>query len=370
MLGKVKISVSGVNLDRSINELKNKFGISNVFKVHNTKIIFVAPVNYYAKIIDYLQAKCYNINVIQFSLLLRLNMFFKKYFWQIILLVLCIGLLCAFFNTIVGAKIVKDSTYNTSIMQTLKEDNIFGKWSKKIDCKNLELLICNHVPELSLVNVSIKGCFVLIDYTIKELPKQILPAHSGPILAQKSGVVSKIFVTQGTPLVKPNTYVRAGQALIGDYFLDKDGNTVQCEAKGEVYVFNWQSSTVEFCEDSVQYVPTGEETICSSLIVFGKEIKCKQKEVPYQNYCTQQTEFLLTHFAIPIHIVYTHYLQTVQQKMHTDFDACVDSLKMQARENVLKNIEPQNILEDKYTISHVGDIYFVTYYAKSESLIT
>lgn len=370
MLGSVKLQVKGVNLDRLINDLKTSFLIRDVFKVHNTIINFVVPINYYPKIIAYLQSKCYNVNIIQFSFLLNISLFFKKYFLQMILLVLCIGILCTLFNTILGVKIVKQSQYNTSILQALNDCKIYGKWSSKIDCDDVELNIYQKVPQLSLVNASVKGCFVVIDYTLKELPTEVMATNSGPILAQESGVVSKIFVTQGTPLVRVNTYVKAGQPLIGNYFVDKDGNTVECEPKGEVYVYVWHNSTIEFCEDTIQYVPTGEEVVCTNMQVFDKNIVCKNVEIPYDNYCVKQEKMLLTTFVMPIYIVYTHYLQTTPQKVHVGFDSRVDSLKMQARENVLKNIPLQDILEEKYTISYVGDIYFVTYYAKSENVIT
>ncbi|MBQ7602758.1 MAG: sporulation protein YqfD, partial [Clostridia bacterium] len=194
--------------------------------------------------------------------------------------------------------------------------------------------------------------------------------HSGPILATKSGLVSRLFVTQGTPLVGVNSYVTAGQPIIADYFIDKDGNTISCEAKGEAYIYCWQSSTIKFCEDSIQYVPTGEEIVCTVMQFLNNNIECSKQDVPYQHYLTQQEVVYLTKLGLPIKLIKTHYVQTQPTMMHSNFEDNLDSLKMQAKENVLCTIEEQNILEEKYTIAHVGDVYFVSYYAKSENLVT
>ena len=370
MLGKIKLSISGANLARMVNELQNQHQITHVKRVHNTQINLTVPANNYAKIIANLRAKCYNINVIQFSPLLRFILFCKMHVCQIVLLLLCTMALYVLGQVVWDVRFCSHNEYDTQVAQAVQDCKVLGHWRANIDCDEVELHILQSVPDISLFNVSVRGCYLVIDYTIKTQPLPQQPKHSGPITAQDSGVVSKMFVTQGTPLVQVGAYVQAGQVLIGDYFVDKDGNTVQCEAQGQVFVYKWDSCTIEFCEDSIMCVPTGDEVVYTSLYAFGNEITSNKKDIAYEHYIVEQDDQYLTKFGIPIHIVYTHVIQTQPTKVHIDFDTRADSLKMQAKEKVLQSIEPQDILEEKYTISHAGDVYFVTYYAKSENLIT
>ncbi len=370
MLGKITLNIEGVNMANTLNEIKDKYNITHIKRVHSTNTILVVPANNYTKLFDYFRLKCYNINIIQFSPFLRLELFVKKYIFQIITLVLCTLVLCTLSNMVLGVKFLGDMQYNMQISDVLKQNNVFGKFKSSIDVNNLELKIMQAIPQVSLINISSNGCYLVVNYTLKTQPTQIKPLPTGPITANKSGVVSKLFVTSGTPLVSVNSYVTKGQVLVANYFIDKDGNNVPCNAEAEVYVFNWQSATVKFCEDTIQYVPTGNRIVCSSLSFLNKTITGNQPNIVYDSYNTLTKTKYLTSFGVPIKIVYTTYEETQTQKVHTNFNTQQDFLKMQAKEKVLAKINIQDILEEKYTVSYVGDVYFVTYYAKTENLIT
>ena len=370
MLGKITLKIEGVNIANTLNEIKDKYNITHIKRVHSTNTILVVPANNYSKLFDYFRLKCYNINIIQFSPFLRLELFVKKYIFQIITLVLCTLVLCTLSNMVLGVKFLGDMQYNMQISDVLKQNNVYGKFKSSIDVNSLELKIVQAIPQISLINISKNGCYLVVNYTLKTQPTQIKPLTSGPLTANKSGVVSKLFVTSGTPLVSVNSYVTKGQVLVANYSIDKDGNNVPCNARAEVYVFNWQSATVKFCEDTIQYVPTGNKVVYSYISFLNKTITGKQPNILYSNYTTTTQQKNLTYFGLPLKIVYTTYEETQPQKVHTAFKAQQESLKMQAKEEVLNKIGMQEILEEKYTISYVGDVYFVTYYAKTENLIT
>ena len=370
MLGKITLQIEGVNVANTLNQIKDKYKITNIKKVHNTITNLTVPANNYTKIFDYFRLKCYNVNIIQFSPFLRFELFVQKYLLQIITLVLCVLVLCTFCNMVLGAKFLNNLEYNNQIEEVLKQNNVYGKFKGSVDVNNLELKIIKAIPKISLVNISFNGCFLVVNYTLKTEALTPTPIVDGPIIAQNSGVVSRLFVTSGTPLVSVNSYVTKGQVLVANYFVDKDGNNVSCPAQADVYVYSWQSSTVKFCEDTIQYVPTGKQMEYTSLSFLNKTIEGKQYNVTYENYNTLTKTKYLTTFGLPVKIVYTIYQQTQPQKVHTDFNTQQDSLKMQAKENVLAKINIQDILEEKYTVSYVGDVYFVTYYAKTENLIT
>ncbi len=371
MLGNITLRVDGVNLAKTLQSLKESYDLKSIQKLDSTSTKLTIPINYYPKIIDYFESKCYNVHVIRFSPLLRFCIFLHNFWVQIVLLLICMIALVVLSNIALGITFrVDNEQCNQQITAVLHSNGVMGKWMSSVDVDMLEQSILHDVPQISLVNIAKRGCFLVVNYTLKTDAMTIEPSHSGPIVAQSGGIVSKVFVVRGTALVNVGAYVTAGQVLIADYFVDKDGNTVGCPAEGQVYVYTWQSNTVEFCEDTIEYVPTGNEVTCSTLQFLGSNVLCGKQNIPFEHYSVETEESYLCNVCIPIKIVKTHYLETTPQRVHQDFESKLDALKMQASEELLRQIDASLVLEEKYTISSVGDVHFVTYYVKSESLIT
>lgn len=371
MIGKVTLRVEGVNLAKALEQLKANYDIFDVQKVNNTTTNLTIPVNYCNKIIAYFKSKCYNIRVIRFSPMLKFCVFLRKFWGQIVLFALCAVLLCVFSNLSLGISFRQDNNqFNQKITDVLVSGGAMGKMMHSVDVEALEQSILENIPEISLVNISKRGCFLVVNYTTKTEALNVADPQSGAIVAKQSGVVSKVFLVRGTALVDVGAYVTAGQVLIANYFVDKDGNTVECPAEGQVYVYTWQSNTVQFCEDVVEYVPTGQQTTDSTMHFLGSVVQCGNQTVPYQHYVVQTEETYLFKFGIPIKLVTNHYLETTPQRVHYAFETKLDALKMQAKEELLTNIDLTSVLEEKYTISTAGDVHFVTYYVKSENLVT
>ena len=371
MLGKVVLKVEGVNVAKTLENLKNQFEITNIFRVHSTQTILTAKANSCAKLIDYLKQKCYNVNVLKFSVLLRLNIFFRKFWPQTLIFILTFLVLCTAQNFVFDVDFKQDNNeINTKINQTLSDMHIFGKAKNNINKQEIETEILKNVLDVSLVDVSFCGCYLIVNYTTKTFEHENMQKHEGPIVAKSDGVVSKIFVASGTLMVSVGSYVREGQTLIADYFIDKDGNTVFCEAKGEVFVDKWESVVVEFCEDTIEYAETGREIAQTIVCPLGKEAEPKQIEIPFEHFEKRIEKQKLTTFGVPVDVVFVRFVETTPLRVHTSFAEKEESLKLQAKEEFLNQFSQFEILEEKYTISTASNVYFVTYYAKTEKPVT
>lgn len=370
MLGYVKLMVEGVNVSRALETLKTKHQIYDVQRVHNTCTILTVNANSYCKIIDYFKDRCYNINVVKFSLFLKLFIFFRKFWLQcIVFLALCV-VLCTLSCKIWGISFKQDNAQiNEQVSQIVKTQNVFGANKTHINIKNLESEILQSLPEISLVDVGVDGCFLIVNYTLKTPPQNLPPQTEGKIVAKEEGLIKKLFVVSGTPVVNVGTYVKAGQTLIENYFIDKDGNTVPCKAEGSATVDVWKSHTIQFCENQIQNVPTGKE---KCFCFFNKENAEQQTKnlKPFAEFEKVVEEIKLTNFSMPLKLIKVKFLQTTPMNVFSSFEEKQDALKMQAKEELLEKENLSEILEEKHTISTVGEVYFITYYAKTEKLIT
>lgn len=371
MIGKVTLKVEGINIAKTLENIKKEYEITNINRVHTTTTFLTVKVNSYLNLIAYLKQKCYNVNVVRFSLFLKLFVFMRKFWLQLSTILICFAVLCTLFCVVLGTNFKQDDELcNKQIEEVLKNEGVFGTFKTNVNTQKLEQTILKEVDDLSLIDISFVGCFLNVNYTKKTKPTENQAHADGPIVAQSDGLVSRVFVVSGTLVVSVGSYVLKGQTLIENYFVDKDGNTVPCEAKGDVFVSVWDSFTTTFCENSVVYVPTGREVCSSSIICFGNKIESKTPTIEYEFYETKTEQQNLTNFAVPLKIEIIHYQETIPQKVFTNFEEKVESLKLEAKENLITKINPAEILEEKYTISTVADVYFVTYYAKSEKLIT
>ena len=371
MLGKVVLKVEGVNISKTLDDIKDKYVLKNIKKFGNTTTFLTIGASSCTKLIDYLKQKCYNVSVVKFSVFLRFCIFFRKFWLQIAVFCFCFVVLCTLSNMVLGTNFKQsDAQCNQQIGQVLKNAGVFGKFRSDINKTQIEQQILSEVEDISLVDLSFVGCFLNINYTKKTNPTTTQQKNEGPMLAKEDGLVSRVFVVSGTLLVSAGTWVKKGQPLIADYFVDKDGNTVPCEAKGEVFVSVWQNNTTQFCEDMVLYVPTGREVESATILCFGKQIECKKPDINFEHFEQKTEEQQLVDFGLPLKVCITKTIETTPQRVHQNFEDNVESLKFEAKETLLKNLDVSQILEEKYTISKVADIYFVTYYAKTEKLIT
>lgn len=370
MLGYVKLRVSGVNISRALEALKNEHKIYKVERVHNTCTFLTVNANSYCKIIDYFEERCYNVSVVKFSCLLRLFIFFRKFWLQCIVFLALCAVLCTLSCKILGISYKQnDVQINEQISQIIKTQNVFGANKNSFDVKNLENKILQKLPEISLLDVGVNGCFLVVNYTLKTQAQNLPPENEGKVVAKDEGLIKKLFVVSGTPVVNVGTYVKAGQILIENYFVDKDGNTVPCKAEGSAVVDVWKSHTIQFCENQLQNVPTGKEKCFYFLDRIKAEEQTKNLS-PFAEFEKVVEETQITNFSMPLKLIKVKFLQTTAINVYLSFEEKQDALKMQAKEELLAQENLTEILEEKHTVSMVGDVYFITYYAKTEKLIT
>ena len=283
---------------------------------------------------------------------------------------ICVGALCSILFLFVMSQFcwqieVKSDNYelNEQVRQILEKNSCcVGKMWNEIDFLVLTSEIQAKCDNIGLISFSRQGGTLVANLSKFTPPIEIAPTNTTGVFASADGIVSRIFVESGTPLVKVGDTVHVGQMLIAPYNFIED-NTVACEAKGKVFLYVWNSATVEFREKQKSYVRTGRKSVAMSIVWHNKNILEKDNN-SFEYYESESVEKYLV--ALPIKIVYTTFYELEFIEINLKFTDEKESLIFQAREKVLTIVDESDIMEEKITIDLVDQTYYVTCYVKTE----
>ena len=248
------------------------------------------------------------------------------------------------------------------IRQTITKAHCVGKSWTRLDFSQLTSLILDECENVGLVSFTRRGGALIVNYSDKTAPIDVsLPNYEG-IRANADGIVSRMFVEEGTPLVKEGDTVHMGQMLIAPYAI-VDDKQVPSKAKGRVKLYIWNSVTLDFCENSQVLSRTGEsQTVVS--VMWKDEVIVDKKDSLFDNYETEERVVALV--GGPIKIIYTKYYELEQVEVYRKFEDEKDSLIWEAREKMLTIVDESDIIDEKVSISQRDDIYYLTFYVKTE----
>lgn len=204
--------------------------------------------------------------------------YFKK-FWlrkeYIIAFILCIALIFILSNIIWKVKITGVSTeLENKITEQLSAYGIYeGAWIYSIDSiESIQDDILNNMEELLYIGIEKRGTSILVDGIEKLIIKEKEQKTAKQLIAAKNGVIEKMFVKKGYPLVNTNDYVKKGDILVAGDVVEEGENekgTENAEAEGEVYANTWYEVSVSSSMYSYYEKLTGER-LTKYFLVIGK----------------------------------------------------------------------------------------------------
>lgn len=206
---------------------------------------------------------------------------------------------------------------NNQILAFCKENNLYlGAYKNDIDAKNLQTEIKNHFPQISWVNISIKGTKAKIDLSENiEQKKEVEFTNPCDIIATETGVITDIVTRTGRPLVKEKDTVKKGDVLVSGELLLKDGEQIlgsyTTHSDADIKAKTQKSFSIEVAYNYYIKEFTGKEKTTYSLIAFDKVFPLSfSKNVPFNNYDTyiERTQLKLSeNFYLPFIIKKTTY---------------------------------------------------------------
>ena len=350
---KVKVRVSGVNLDRLIFEL-NKLDIPlfEMFRDNEKAIIIQTTKVGFKKIKGLKISKFYKFKVV----------FADTYVGVIKKVLSCVGVV---FGTFLGFLLFYFSSLNvtsvninadsqhvcdngdkcifTNTNQTLLNDYLLeiglsvGKRVKDIDPMKIERQIVAKFESLSGASIEKKGTSIFISLHEGQVKDK---NSSVDIVAPENLKVLSINVSKGEAKVKSGDIAKKGQVLVK--------GTSSENATAVIEATLYYNSSLVYSERQIKLVETGKTFSFVNLEISGRLVNKKNYSSPFVYFNTETQKTCITdNLFVPIYKVSTTYRELVETEVVIDFDLARSDL-----EKKLLNIQTEKIadnLPDNYT---------------------
>ena len=174
-----------------------------------------------------------------------------------------------------------DQISNQEIISKLKESGIYvGKCKIGLDKKDVINKLRVNIPELAWAGIEIEGTNVNVEVVEKTVSKTNLDDEQkiGDIVANKSGILTKIIAENGTAKYKEGSYIDPGFVLIEGTIYSKYIEPQQVHAKGIIRVQNDYTFEQEY-----KFNQTQKNYIGKIRYTIGFSVNNKEKMLNYLN---------------------------------------------------------------------------------------
>ncbi|AZT90434.1 stage V sporulation protein AE [Caldicellulosiruptor changbaiensis] len=262
------LKVEGENLNKFLNMLVFNKVLLDIREKGQNSLIIIVHLADFKKVVNIAKRTKSRIHILEkrgiYFLIREITTF------KLISILFCILLLFLFSLFIFDVKIKSQDSnrlIDDKIVQTLKNYNIKPFTLKvKVDQEKLSKKLLTDLEELMWVKIKKEGGLLVVEYVKRE--KGDLKNKWGKIFAKSSGVIQKLILKSGNALVKEGDTVIAGQLLIDNKVVTKDGNEYYEDAIAEIIATTFYSVSREFSLPAYQKVYTSQKKV--PFIVIGK----------------------------------------------------------------------------------------------------
>jgi similar to stage IV sporulation protein len=373
--GRVQILVKGLNLDRVFKLLKTrKIELKRIQKLSHKELTFFILAKELKQVTAVLNE--YNYDVLVKA---RYGYPFFLHFLSHRVGLLVGGalftILTLFLSTFVWNVEVYglETLQKNEIINTMRESGVaVGQQVTLQQVEQIENALQNTYQQISMISVMKKGTTIFVNLKEERIPAVMVQKdNSQPLVAQFEGVITKLNVVQGTPVVKVGDTVKAGDTLVEAYFTNLSGRTIKCTPIADVVAKVWFSETVQFDTKKIEWIETGNWVEKSVLSLGKQQFIVRNHEPEYENYKVKtSSKFLFSNNFIPLKINKIKYCELTSIVIEQNFDENKEKLEQTAlilaKEKLPSNITPQ---KEFTTIQKNGTMYLVSAYLECELTI-
>ena len=159
-----------------------------------------------------------------------------------------------------------------------------GLRKKNIDVYDIENKILRSNDEIMWVKARIEGVKLKVDVIERQSPPIIITdATPCNLIANKEGIVVRVFTTEGTAMVKSGDTIQKGDLLVkGEQ--GKEGSEYTVHAQGEVIAKTFYEETKEVPLYNKSRIKTGNSISNLYIKIANKKIYLKNSLITYANY--------------------------------------------------------------------------------------
>ena len=243
-----------------------------------------------------------------------------------------------------------DKKLRAEVEEVISENGVhIGAFKHKIDQYEIKRTAILEIDDLSWLWVDIKGTSAKVKIR-KRNPKPALnPIHEpGDVVATHSGIIEKMQVYCGVPLVKEGDAVEKGQMLITGVFRSENENipTYYHHAAGNIIVSLCEEKTVIIPRKTIQKTPTGNKKSVFRLNFQKNNINFSLNSgISYAEYDKIEKKYALP--LIPVSFSKIDYLETKVTKSDTDISAEIENRRKTFLSHLLEeNMELVELIEN------------------------
>ena len=249
-----------------------------------------------------------------------------------------------------------DRIERTEIESFLEQGGLrLGSFKHRVDTKELEMGLKEAFPDISWINISMKGTKASVNLT-EIIPKieEVDTDTPANILASKNGLIVRVATSAGRPVVRLRDVVKKGDLLISGELitLNDAGEEVREYVRSEAEVWAKMYYDINF-KVPFNYIfkeYTGQIKKTYGIISLEKSINFFQNSVPFSNYDKTVSRYQLKlgeNYPLPFIIVTNEYREfNPIEKTRTPEEAVLIAEKM-VTDRIINEFEFEADIVDK-----------------------
>ena len=294
------IIVKGLKIERFINlAVVNNIYIWDIEKLDYTTVKAKIGLENFGRLRDIVRKTDSSVSILNKHVLpfIIKNVKRRKLFYASLLsLFVFIYIMSSFvwMIEIVGAKTIDSE----NLVKCLSKEGLReGSFKGRLDRRHIENQVLINIPEISWIGIQIRGTKAVVEIVEKrEVPSLISRTDACDIVSAKDGVITKLLVLSGDPLVKDGASVRKGQKLVTGIILRAGLEPRQIHSLAQISARTWYEEAEEIPLQQIEYKPTGKIARHYKLKLANKEFS-KKRSVSFKDFNEFITERNLISFG-------------------------------------------------------------------------
>jgi similar to stage IV sporulation protein len=275
----------------------------------------------------------------------------RKIFFALLIIIFIVMVITS--NFIWNIEIKGNININSDeIVQELNKQGLkIGKNKKKIDTNYIINKIRLNRDDIAWIGISIKGTNAIVEIKETDKAPEIIDENEYcNIVSDKTAIITKINVQNGTAVVKEGDIIEKGELLVAGYLEGKYTGIRYVHSKADIEAKVWYSKKEKFYLTQEIQVPTGATEQKYAINIKNFKINFYKTLSKFQNYDTineSKKLMLFSNFYLPIEITKTtNYEQEKQIKTYTE-EELVEIASKKLQEELEDQIEKKENIVNK-----------------------
>ena len=258
---------------------------------------------------------------------------------------------------------IGDNTIDKNeIIKELKNKGLsVGMAKNKIDVKSVINDLRMERKDIAWIGIDIKGTNAIVEIVETEKKPEIVKSDEYcNIISEKSGVITKINVSNGTAKVKVGDIVKKGDILVEGKLEGKYTDPIYVHATAEIEIKTWYSIRKNFEYTQVIEQRTGKTETKYSIKINNLQINLYKVLSKFENYDTineNKKLSLFSNFYLPIEIVKIENYEKENKTVEYSKDELKKKSINELEEELNKQINDEEKILDKYVNYKENDGY-------------